>query len=231
MIRNKITAITLISILSVSIFSPAMAKKAADIPQVTIDGLELVNQTRSSVVYAKPGATLAGYQRIKLLDAAVAFKKNWERGQRHSASITAKRISPKDIDEIKTRLAEEFQKVFTKTLETAGYQITDEIAADVMIVRPAIVNLDVNAPEVSNFGTTRTYVSSAGEMTLYLELYDAATSALILKAISRKADNSYTSHFTWANSVTNKVAADRILKGWADILVNALDESKKSTAE
>ncbi len=231
MIRNKIIAIALISILGLSAFSPAMAKKAADLPQVTVDGLELVNQTRSGVVYAKPGATLAGYKRVKLLDAAVAFKKNWERDQRRSTSLTAKRISPKDMEEIKSRLASEFQKVFTKALETAGYQITDEIAADVMIIRPAIMNLDVNAPEVSNFGTTRTYVSSAGEMTLYLELYDAATSALILKAISRKADNSYTSHFTWANSVTNKTAADRILKGWADILVNALDESKAATAE
>lgn len=229
--RNKITAITLVTILSLSVFSPAMARKAAELPQVTVEGLKLVNQTRSGAVYAKPGATLAGYQRVKLLDAAVAFKKNWERDQRQNTSISSKRISPKDMDEIKVRLATEFQQVFSKTLEAAGYQLTDEIADDVMIVRPAIINLDVNAPDVATIGRNKTYVSSAGEMTLYLELYDAATSALIVKAVSRKGDNSTGNYITWANSVSNKVAADRILKGWADILVNALAESKAATAK
>jgi hypothetical protein len=32
--------------------------------------------------------------------------------------------------------------------------------------------------------------------------------------------------YTWANSSTNKAAADRILNGWADILVAALNEAK-----
>ncbi|MCF6226274.1 MAG: DUF3313 domain-containing protein [Xanthomonadales bacterium] len=228
---NKFVIATIVSILSLAVFSSASAKKATDLPQVTVDGLELVNQTSSGVVYAKPGATLAGYQRIKLLDAAVAFKKNWERDQRHSSSISRKRVSTKDMDEIKANLAEEFQKVFTKTLEAAGYQLTNEIADDVMIVRPAIINLDVSVPEVATTGRNYTYVLSAGEMTLYLELYDAATSALIVKAVSRKADDSYAGHFTWANPSTNRVAADRILKGWAKILVNALDESKKATTE
>lgn len=223
---NKLITTVLVCVFSLAVLSPAMAKKKQEFPEVTVDGLELVKQTKSGVVYAKPGASLVAYQRVKLLDPAVAFKKNWERDQRHSNSITAKRLSPKDIDNIKTALAAEFKIVFTKTLEEAGYQLTDEVAEDVMIVRPAIINLDVNAPEAGSFGRDRVYVDSAGEMTLYLELYDSATSDLIVKAMSRKADNAFGSFYTWANSSTNKIAAERILSGWAKILVNALDESK-----
>lgn len=223
---NKIYPVILVCVLSLAVLSPAMAKKKQEFPEVTVDGLELVKQTKSGVVYAKPGASLTTYKRVKLLAPAVAFKKNWERDQRHSNSITAKRLSPKDIDKIKTTLATEFNIVFTKTLEEAGYELTDEIAEDVMIIRPAIINLDVNAPNAGSNSRDRVYVDSAGEMTLYLELYDSATSDLIVKAMSRKADNAFGGFYTWANSSTNKIAAEKILSGWAKILVNALNESK-----
>jgi hypothetical protein len=37
------------------------------------------------------------------------------------------------------------------------------------------------------------------------------------------------SYYTWANSVTNKVAADRILRGWATLLRDALDEARQTS--
>ena len=33
--------------------------------------------------------------------------------------------------------------------------------------------------------------------------------------------------YTWSNSVTNKAAAVRILKGWSGILLDALNEAKQ----
>jgi hypothetical protein len=44
-------------------------------------------------------------------------------------------------------------------------------------------------------------------------------------------DNRNAGFYTWANSVTNRAAADRILKGWAGILVDALKEAKTYHAE
>jgi hypothetical protein len=64
-------------------------------------------------------------------------------------------------------------------------------------------------------------------MTLYIEAYDSVTGDLLAKALDRKADRSNNSFYTWSNSVTNKAAAERILKGWATILLDALNEAKR----
>jgi hypothetical protein len=37
--------------------------------------------------------------------------------------------------------------------------------------------------------------------------------------------------YTWTNSVTNRAAANRILKGWAGVLVDALNEAKEYDAD
>jgi hypothetical protein len=57
------------------------------------------------------------------------------------------------------------------------------------------------------------------------------TGDLIAKAMDRKADGSNSGFYTWANRATNKAAADRILKGWANILVEALNEARATPAE
>jgi hypothetical protein len=206
----------------------ALAKKE-ELPEVTEDGLHRVHDSRAAIVYAQPGADLSGYRQVQLLDAQVAFKKNWERDQR-SSSASSLRISSKDIEEIKNDLAQEFRKVFQEVLDSNGYTVVDAAGDDVLLIRPAIINLDVNAPDTMSAGRSRTYTYSAGEMTLYVELYDSVTGDLIAKAMDRRADRSNDGFYTWTNRVTNKAAADRILKGWADILVEALNEARATPA-
>ncbi|MFC1695548.1 DUF3313 family protein [Pseudomonadota bacterium] len=212
-----------ISVVLFCMSGPAAAKEA-DLPDVTVDGLHRVPDSKMAIVYAEPGADLSQYKRINLLDAYVAFKKNWERDRRQG-SISASRVTSKDMENIKNRLAQEFQTVFSKTLQDGGYDVVDESAEDVLLLRPAIINLDVNAPDTPRAGMTRTYASSAGEMTLYVELYDSVTGDLIAKALDRRVDNQ--TFYTWTNSVTNKSAADKILAGWAKILLDALNEAKQ----
>ena len=215
----------LILVIALGLFttSGAFAKKQ-ELPEVTVDGLHLVPDSKMAIVYAEPGADLAPYNRVLLLDAQVAFKKNWERDQK--SRTTMNRVSSKDVERIRNSLAEEFQKVFKTALEEAGYDVTDETGEDVLIIRPAIINLDVNAPDTRSAGRSTTFTASAGEMTLYVELYDSLTGDIIAKALDRKADRANSSFYTWANSTTNRAAARRILKGWAKILVNALNEAR-----
>mgnify|MGYP001031137996 CR=1 FL=1 len=207
----------------------ALAKQE-ELPEVTEGGLHRVHDSKMAIVYAQPGADLSGYRQVQLLDAQVAFRKNWERDQR-SSSASSFRISSKDIEEIKNDLAQEFRKVFQEVLDSSGYTVVDAAGDDVLLIRPAIINLDVNAPDTMSAGRSRTYTDSAGEMTLYVELYDSVTGDLIAKAMDRKADRSNDGFYTWTNRATNKAAADRILKGWAKILVDALNEARATPAE
>ena len=130
--------------------STAFAKKDP-LPQITEDGLHLVPDSKLAIVYVEPGADLVPYTRVKLLDAFVSFKKNWERGQR-SGSAMPGRVSDKDMERIKTRMSEEFRTVFTKVLEEGGYPVVDETGDDVLLIRPAIVDLNPNAPDLSSAG-------------------------------------------------------------------------------
>ena len=200
--------------------------KQEELPQITEDGLHRVADSKMAIVYAEPGADLAQYERIQLMDAYVAFKKNWARDQR-SKSADRLSVTSNDVEKIKTDLAKEFQEVFRKTLEDGGYEIVDESGEDVLLVRPAIINLDVNAPDTMSAGRSRSYTSTAGEMTLYIEIYDSITGDLLAKALDRKADTARQGYYTWTNSVTNKTAAKRILQGWAEILLDALNEAKQ----
>ena len=200
--------------------------KQEKLPEVTVDGLHRVPDSNMAIVYAEPGADLAQYQRIKLLDAYVAFRKNWERDQRSSAASRLS-VTSRDVEKIKNNLAQEFHAVFRKTLEDGGYEIVEESADDVLLVRPAIINLDVNAPDTMSAGRSRTFTSTAGEMTLYIEIYDSITGDMIAKALDRKADTARQGYYTWTNSVTNKAAAKRILQGWAEILLDDLNEAKQ----
>ncbi|MEJ2385050.1 MAG: DUF3313 family protein [Xanthomonadales bacterium] len=205
--------------------APTALARKDPLPEVTEDGLHLVPDSKMAIVYVEPGADLEPYRRVKLLDAYVAFKKNWERDHRSAGTLL--RVSPSDMNRIKDRMSAEFRDVFTRVLEEGGYPVVEESGADVLLVRPAIVDLNPNAPDIPQAGMSRSYVTSAGDMTLYVELYDSQTGDLLAKALDRKADNRHSDYYTWANSASNKAAAQRILKGWATILLEALNEARQ----
>ena len=206
------------------LLSPAVADKQ-ELPPINEDGLHLLEESNAAIVYVDPAASLTPYNKVMLLDSYVAFKKNWARDQRRT-SIDRRGPTAREIEEIKQNLATEFRKVFVEQLTENGYEVVTEPADDVLLVRPAIINLDVNAPDTQQAGRSRTYVESAGEMTLYVELYDSVTGDIIAKAMDAQADRGFGGYYTWANSVTNRAAADRILKGWAQLLVGALDQAR-----
>ncbi len=121
-------------------------------------------------------------------------------------------------------MAQVFREVFVEELDTEGdYQVVDEIGDDVMIIRPAIIDLDVTAPDTGGAGRSRTYTSSAGAATLYVELYDSVTGEILARAIDRKAGRGY-GHLRWSNRVSNSAEAKRVLREWAGLLRQRLDE-------
>jgi hypothetical protein len=198
---------------------------AAQPEQTTVDGLVLTPSKNVELLYTRPGATLAGYTKIAMLDCAVAFKKNWQRDQ-NDAGL---RVSSADMDRIKTNLSGEFRKVFTEELTKGGYTMTDQGGEDVLILRPAIVDLDVTAPDVSTAGRSRSFSTSAGGMTLYIELFDGATGEILARVADRR-DARDSGRMMWQNSVTNRAEADRMLRKWAQLAVKGLDNARSQPA-
>jgi hypothetical protein len=200
---------------------------ADDLPEVTEEGLHLIKDSKLGVVYAKPGVDLGVYNRIWLVDATVAFKKNWKRDQNRTQTF---KVNARDMERIKAELAELFSEVFAAKLTEGGYELATEAGDDVLIVRPAIVNLDVSAPDVRTASRSYQLTESAGEMTLYVELYDSVTSDIIAKAMDRQKDRER-GFMQWQSKVSNKAAAKKILNNWADTLVNALAEAHSASGD
>jgi hypothetical protein len=193
-------------------------------PDVTPDGLHLQKSTKSTLVYVKPGATFGKYDKLAILECLVAFDKDWQREYNSSATT---RVSDSDMDRIKKGLAEEFKKVFTKELTKGGYQVVDNAAPDVLILRPAILNLRVTAPDLMTPGFSRTVMRSAGSMTLYLELWDSMSNTILARAMDAQSDQGMNGQVS--SRVTNTAAASTILRRWADILRDRLDAARAAT--
>ena len=220
----KLSLTILLLLISVVATSPAWAKK--DLPAVNEEGMELVKNSDLATVYADPGADLSIYKRIQLEDATVAFKKNWQRDQNRGYSL---KVRDSDMERIVEDVATVFREVFTKELLDGGYELTEEVGEDVLVVKPAIVDLDVVAPDVRSANRTMNYSESAGEMTLNLELFDSVTGDKIVKATDRKRDYER-GYMQWRTSVSNRADARRMMTSWAKALRSALDEAKSSTS-
>ena len=215
--------LSLIMICAVPVSS--IAKSKQELPEYTVEGLKRIPDTKDiAVVYAEPGATLEQYKRVFLVEAAVAFKKNWQRDQ--SRGLT--RVSSRDMERIKNEIKKLFAEIFTEELQKGGYEMATERAEDVLIVRPAIIDLNINAPDVMSSGMSQTYTTTAGSMTLYLELYDSETDDLLAKAIDPTYDRN-SGYMQWATSVSNRAAARRMMKPWAEVLRKGLDEAHAAT--
>jgi hypothetical protein len=209
---------------------PVEAKKKMDEGpvQVTHDGLHLVPDTEVAAAWVKPGADFSGYDRIMLLDAYVAFRKDWERDQRRSRLQT---ITKSDIERMKREVGGLFREVFTEELGGEdGYPMVEEADDDVLLLRPAIIDLDVTAPDVRSTARTYNFAASAGAATLFLELYDSVSGEILARVIDSKVAGE-SAFMRWSNQVTNRAAAREVLAGWAGLLRQRLDEIHAGAAD
>ena len=224
--RNLLIILSLLFLCTTSI--SALAENRKDVPEYTVEGLKLVPDTKDiALVWAEPGADLAQYDRIYLVDPYVAFKKNWQRNFNRD-SMT--KVRTNDMERIKKAVKELFIEVFTEELEAGGYNLTTDRTEDVLVVRPAVIDLDVYAPNIQSSSRTESFSDSAGSMTLYMELYDAETNDLIAKAMDAKADRG-SNIMQWATGPSNRAAGKRMMRPWAQALVKGLDRARDVTRQ
>jgi hypothetical protein len=174
---------------------------------------------QARLVYKKPDATFTQYKRVAILDCAVEFSKDWLKNYNNSQRDPARRIGDKDIERAKADLAAQFKKIFTDELATkGGYQISESAAPDVLVLRPALVNFQVSAPDLMTPGRSVTFVQDSGQMTLYLELWDSSTNTILGRVMDARASNPTAS----ARARSKTVTAD-LMRSWAKELRGRLD--------
>ena len=151
----------------------ATVSVATEKPPESWDGLERRKVKGLDNVYVRPNVQFTPYKSVQLEPTQVEFQKNWEKSFDISDRPTAG-----EMQKIKDQLAELMRKQFTEELVKHGYTVLDAPAEDTMLVRTAIINLFISAPDLHNPGITRSYTSSAGSMTLVLEARDGPSGQL-----------------------------------------------------
>jgi len=221
--RGLVALLTAASVLLLSAALPA-----DEPPQVDKDGLKLVKRTKERLVYLRDGASFSQYHKIQVLDCYVEFQKNWQRDYNSDTSSLSQRVNDSDIERMKKGLADMFKKAFTEELsKNGGYTIVDAAGPDVLVLRPALINVTVTAPDIMSANVRAVVVRSAGSATLYLELWDSASNTILARVADSQSD--YQPIPQRASGVTNVAAADTMMRDWAKQLRQHLEAARSQT--
>ncbi len=216
--NRKILLILIATIVSVM----ALPVAQADETTAMFENLVPVEDAQVGMAYIDPNADFSVFKRVMLLDTFVAFRSGWERDQRRGTRRN--RVSARDMERIKSRVSETFNAAFIDVLQADdGFEIVDEPGDDVLLIRAAIIDLDVTAPDTQSAGRSRTYTASSGAATMYIELFDSVSGQIIGRAADRQAARSPGSMLSWNTRVSNTANARRVFNSWAGKLREFLD--------
>lgn len=196
------------------VLAPCLAD--ADSP---FTGLELVPSKSVGALYRRPDVDISAYSKIMIGEPTVEFSKNWNPRNYGKYGLSAAQLTKIRVD-----LAAMARGAFAKVLGDGGYEIVTEPGDGVLVITPNIVNLFINAPDVKSPGRSRTYTMEAGSATLALQVNDAVTGTLLAVALDQRRSGSST--MQWTTSVSNRAAAEDMLKGWAEQLKRELDAAR-----
>jgi len=203
-------------------FTFSLTAIAEEAEGISFDGLKPVEDSSVAMAYIDPEADFSVFSRVMILEPFVAFRSNWQRDQNRNRR---RNIRASDMERIKADVASLFKEVFTQRLEADdGYEVVDVADYDVLLLRPAITDLDITAPDTMSAGRSRTFTASAGAATLYIELFDSVSGTIIGRAADRQATRNAGGNVTWSSRVMNTAEGRRMFGRWADQLRSFLDQ-------
>jgi len=206
---------------------PVQAQGMKDLEEAMgAEGLKAIKSKDLDMVYARPGATLAAYKKVILDPVEVSFSKSWD-PNRTGSNL---KLGAAERENIRTGVAKITQEQFAKLLQANnGYPIVTEAGPDVLRAKVRVMNLYVNAPDAGAAGRTRTYTMSAGEATLFLEIFDSETGQILARVIDRRESRN-NNMVMLSGTVANTAEAEALAAQWARILRKALDKAHSATA-
>ncbi len=187
------------------------------------DGLVEVKPKRLDAAYLLPGADFRPYTKLMLDPVEVAFQKDWAKNYNRDAATLSQRLDQSDIDKIAQAARDGFTEVFNEAYQKAGLEVVTAAGPDVLRVRPGVVDLYVTAPDKMTAGMSRTYTMESGQATLFVELRDSSTGALLGRGLDKRATRN-TGRVQISNSVTNLSDFKALFKQWADISVKGFND-------
>jgi hypothetical protein len=222
--KNIINPVSAILLLTLTLPIAMVSAKDAP-PETSFDGLHLVKNEKHTLAYLKDNADFSEYNKIFILPSQVAFKKNWQRNYNND-HLMSSRIKNSDVERIKNDVAMLFNQTFEEEMaNVAGYTLVTETGPGVLILKPAIIDLDVHAPDVRSASRSKTFAETAGSATLYIEFYDGVSNEILARVADAKTTRNR-GYYSWSNRVTNSADSKQLIRRWAKQLIIALETVK-----
>lgn len=215
-------AACLCGLLSMALLGSGCA--STSFPEVDEDGLVRVERTANGAIYEAPELDLRDYGRVVVDACTVRFRDDWQRDQNRNRD-PSRRVTTDDMQRISRELAEMCREVFAAELAEVtpgGGDVAER--SGTLSLQPAIVDLDIAAPDLQTPGRELTYVTSAGQMTLRLQLVDTESGAVVGRIIDRR-QAMHTTDPRRATVVSNRSEAELILGQWAARMRDYLETS------
>jgi len=189
--------------------------------KVSFDGLHEVKGGKADEAWARPGLDLSQYSKIMLQGAGIEYRPGAKRRRMSSTG------GPYEVTE---RQKEQFRALVVNTFieelsKSEHFTLVEEAGPDVLLIRGALLDVVSWVPE-EPIGRGAVFISKVGEATLVLELRDSITEAALVRAIDRRAADTdgFYGDLSRSNPVTNQADVKRVVRYWAQLLRERLDE-------
>lgn len=222
MTRNPFVSGALAAALCLTL--PAMSAQAAS-PPPTWDNLVLAPSKRLKAVYLAPDVDFRSYTKLMIDPSEVAFHKDWARSINASSISLSARVDGKDAQQIVAEAQKEFDQTFRQVFAESGYTIVSEPGPDVLRLRPAVLDLYINAPFPMTDSARRVFTVDAGRATFVVEVRDSISGAVVGRAVDQRiaGDNSGAAP---RSRMSNRADFDDLFQRWAAACVKGLAELK-----
>ncbi len=189
-------------------------------PKATEEGLVKVARTPFDAVYARPGTDLRDLRRFSVDECEVTFRAHWLRDQNRERG-PSRRVTTDDMQRIANTLALSCRQVLGRHLGSDG----DMHDGPVITLQPALVDLDIAAPDVLAPGRERSLSSSSVGMRLVLDFVEEPSGELLGRVVDYRRSPS-TSRPNTSTSVGNLADAERMLMTWSSMLLQYLQRGE-----
>ena len=189
------------------------------------DGLVKVTPRRMELAWLRPGADFRPYTKVIVDRTQVAFQPDWRKDYNLNAGVGGW-VSQEQADKIMAAAQTNFDEIFRDAFRKAGYEVVTAPGADVLRVNSAILDLVVNAPLGQSTGQT-SWIISAGQAALIVEVRDSATNALLGRVADRRETQDLGRQI--ATTATNLYDFRMLFGLWASICTKALEELKAAS--
>ena len=186
----------------------------------TDDGLVRMPSRAAGGVYREPSADFTRFKRVILEPPTIEFDASWREAN--------PKVTDKEVRRIRDEAVKLFREEFTRELVKSGpYEFADTPAADVLLVTPRVIDLDIPAPETDEVVVKRSFAPRPLKMQITGDLRSAESNQLLGRVIVFEGESTYgTGQLRPANRVTNAHEMRLGFEKWSRMLHEALNVAK-----